>query len=207
MKNKAQQNLFGSWNQHGASLIMVMIILTIVSMLGIAGIQVSLMSERGARNDRDLQLAWQSAEAALIDAQNDIAGPAASTRRAIFTGKQLFNFVDGCGTSGNSRGLCMMVSSGRPTWLRPGFDFSATGANAPSASYGEFTGRSFASGTVGVQPAQAPRYVIEIMDDYGNTDLGADAPKKKYLYRVTAIGFGPRTDIQAVIQMIYRDNN
>ena len=58
-----------------------------------------------------------------------------------------------------------------------------------------------------MQPAQAPRYVIEIMDDYGNTDLGADAPKKKYLYRVTAIGFGPRTDIQAVIQMIYRDNN
>ena len=48
-----------SAGQHGASLIMVMIILTIVSMLGIAAIQISMMSERGARNDRDQLLAWQ----------------------------------------------------------------------------------------------------------------------------------------------------
>ncbi|NML87021.1 MAG: pilus assembly protein, partial [Polaromonas sp.] len=27
----------------------------------------------------------------------------------------------------------------------------------------------------------------------------------KYVYRVTAMGFGPRVDIQAVLQMIYRD--
>ena len=40
-------------NESGASLIMVMIILTIVSMLGIAAIQISIMGERGARNARD----------------------------------------------------------------------------------------------------------------------------------------------------------
>ena len=68
-------------SQKGASLIMVMIILTIVSMIGIAGVQISMMSERGARNDRDYQLAWQSAEAGLMDAENDLFGPGASSRR------------------------------------------------------------------------------------------------------------------------------
>ena len=52
-------------HQGGASLIMVMIVLTIVSIIGVAGIQISLMSERGARNDRDQQIAWQAAEAGL----------------------------------------------------------------------------------------------------------------------------------------------
>jgi len=31
--------------------------------------------------------------------------------------------------------------------------------------FGEFTGRTFSAGDLGIQPAQAPRYVIEILDD------------------------------------------
>ena len=58
--------------QNGASLIMVMMILIVVSLLGVSGAQIGLMSERGARNDRDIQMAWQAAEAALIDAEFDM---------------------------------------------------------------------------------------------------------------------------------------
>lgn len=200
----ASTQLTRSCAQRGASLIMVMIILTIVSLLGVAGIQISLMSERGARNDRDQQLAWQSAEAALLDAENDIYGPGTSSRRATFTpGTNLQAFTDGCGTSGNSIGLCTLVSSGRPTWLTAAFDFSATASSAPSTAYGTYTGQTFATGGVGVQPAQAPRYVIEPIRDPADRDLGSSTPK--YVYRVTAMGFGPRTDIQAVVQMIYRN--
>lgn len=189
--------------QRGASLIMVLIVLTIVSLLGIAGIQISLMSERGARNDRDQQMAWQSAEAALVDAENDLYGPGTSTRRSTFTpGTNLLAFVDGCGTTGNSQGLCTLVSSGKPSWLTSSFDFTATSATAPSAVYGQFTGRTFAAGSVGAQPAQLPRYVIEPIRDPADRNLGSTDPK--YVYRVTAIGFGPRSDIQAVLQMIYR---
>ncbi|MBC7719609.1 MAG: hypothetical protein H7Z77_07440, partial [Chitinophagaceae bacterium] len=54
---------FNRKRQQGASLIMVLIVLTVVSLLGVAGIQISMMSERGARNDRDQQIAWQAAEA------------------------------------------------------------------------------------------------------------------------------------------------
>jgi type IV pilus assembly protein PilX len=119
------QGFPGTPNECGASLIMIMIILTIISILGIAGIKISTMSERGARNDRDQQIAWEAAEAALLDAEHDIFGPAASSRRSTFTpATDVQAFVNGCGTGGNSRCLCAAVTSGRPVWLTANFDFS-----------------------------------------------------------------------------------
>lgn len=44
--------------QRGVSLIVVMLILIVVSLLGVGAAQISLMSERGARNDRDQLVAW-----------------------------------------------------------------------------------------------------------------------------------------------------
>lgn len=193
--------------QAGASLIMVMIILTIVSMLGIAGIQISAMSERGARNDRDYQIAWQSAEAGLIDSEIDLYGPGSSTRRGIFTPQtSSISFLDGCGTSGNSQGLCSMSTSGKAAWLRP--DFTLIGTSAPTAEYGAFTGQTFQAGSSGFQPSKKPRYVIEaIPDSFGAGSASRDRsdPAPKFVFRVTSMGFGPRDDIQAVVQMIYRD--
>lgn len=193
--------------QSGASLILVMIILTIVSMIGIAGIQISTMSERGARNDRDYQIAWQSAEAGLMDAENDLFGPGSSTRRALFgSTTNLAAFVDDCGATGTSRGLCALEFTGKPAWVA--VDFNATGNAAPTAEYGDFTGRTFTAGGPGIQPARRPRYVIEPIEDKAGIgaagrNLGADNPK--YVFRVTSMGFGPRADIQAVVQMIYRN--
>ena len=71
----------------GVSLIVVLLILVVVSILGVSGIQLAMMGERGTRNDRDQQIAWQAAEAALMDAEFDIEGlPASSTtkRNSIF---------------------------------------------------------------------------------------------------------------------------
>ena len=193
--------------QAGASLMMVMIILTIVSMLGVAGIQISMMSERGARNDRDQQVAWQSAEAALMDAEFDMFGPGGSTRRTTFLPNTNLNaFVPGCGGSGSGSGLCAIVASGKPAWLTVSFD--ATGSTAQTTEFGAFTGRSFAAGGIGVQPSKKPRYVIEAIPDQFSAGSGSrnlSSGQVKYLYRVTSMGFGPRDDIQAVLQMIYRN--
>ncbi len=179
--------------QDGASLIMVMMILIVVSLLGISGAQIGLMSERGARNDRDMQMAWQAAEAALIDAEFDMTG-ATATRKDLFDGKNRTAFLPGCGTSGRSAGLCAATTVGKPAWLM--VDFTDTTANAPTTAFGTFSGRTFKSGNLGVQPAQAPRYIIELVED--------PLDKKSVIYRVTAMGFGPRTDIQAMLQVIYR---
>lgn len=185
-------------SQSGVSLIMVMLILIVISLLGVGGAQISLMSERGARNDRDQLIAWQAAEAALIDAEVDIIGPAAtSTRVAIFDGKQAVPFVAGCGNSGQSLGLCSLPATGKPAWLT--VDFEATGTSAATTALGAFTGKTFASGGIGIQPAKAPRYIIELIPDpMGN------ASDPTFVYRVTSMGFGPRADIQAMLQMVYR---
>lgn len=187
--------------QRGASLIMVMLILVVVSLLGVGGAQIALMSERGARNDRDQQVAWQAAEAALIDAEFELGGAVGSSTRntlasPLFDGGHAIMFIDGCGTSGDSIGLCNLVplGSGKPAWLT--VDFTMTGSSAPTTEFGKFTARTFAAGGVGIQPAKPPRYIIELVPDPLNPST--------FLYRITAMGFGPRADIQAVLQTIYR---
>ncbi len=193
--------------QRGASLIMVMLILVIVSLLGVGGAQIALMGERSARNDRDQQIAWQAAEAALVDAEADMIDPTASpttTRQPLFDAKNQIAFYNGCGTAtsvptGKSLGLCALNTDRtvKPAWLTA--DFTITGSTAMTTEYGQFTGRSFAAGGRGIQPALKPRYLIEVVPDpYG------DKSDPKFIYRVTAMGFGPRADIQAVLQMIYR---
>ena len=189
--------------ERGASLIVVMLILIIVSILGVGGAQIAMMAERGARNDRDMQVAWQAAEAALMDAEFDIHGPGTATRKALFTSMNNTNdFVAGCGTTGNSKGLCALVETGKPAWLVADFTSEATGAK--TVPFGLFTSRTFAAGQTGVQPAKVPRYIIEPISDPLNRDKTFDKPPT-YVYRVTAMGFGPRDDIQAVAQILYRD--
>ena len=194
--------------QHGVSLIVVLLILVIVSILGAGGAQIAMMAERGSRNDRDMQVAWQAAEAALMDAEFDIHGRQGvpGVRQIIFTDMHTENsFVTGCGNEVMDRGLCKLVTTGLPAWLS--VDFSATDNKARTAVFGEFTGRTFAASSggayVGVQPAQSPRYIIEpILDRVTDRDL---AKADNYVFRVTAMGFGPRPDIRAVSQIIYRD--
>ncbi|MDR6537619.1 PilX N-terminal domain-containing pilus assembly protein [Variovorax soli] len=196
--------------EKGVSLIVVLLILVVVSILGVGSAQIALQGEHGARNDRDMQLAWQAAEAALQDAEFDIHGPGTGNRSALFGGLQdTSSFITDCGDqnsgpSSKSLGLCAMVTSGTPAWLK--VDFTVTGTAARTVKFGTFTGRSFAASdsgaTHGIEPYQAPRYVIEPIPDPGNRDASATG---SYVYRVTAMGFGPRKDIQAVTQIIYRN--
>ncbi len=182
--------------QTGASLIMVLLILLVVSVLGVGGAQIALMSERGARNDRDQQIAWQAAEAGLLDAESDIFDPLA-TRHATFDSKSQTAFESGCGSAGTIRGLCALPVAGKPAWLTA--NFTDTSATSTSVGYGTFTGQTFSAGAVGIQPALAPRYIIEIVPD----SIG-DKSDPSFVYRVTTMGFGPRQDIQAVLQTLYR---
>ena len=188
--------------QGGLSLVVVMILLVIVSMLGISAAQLSMMTERGARNDRDTQVAWQAADAALMDAEFDMRGPGTAPRKNLFAADTLYAFpFQSCGNSGTSKGLCDPGELiGKPLWLST--DLAAD--DAPVAEYGEFTGRDFPSGSQALLPSKKPRYMIEVLPDrnaFGDASGGAE---KKFVYRVTSIGFGNRTDIQSVLQMIFR---
>lgn len=215
--------------QNGVSLIVVLLLLVIVSMLGLASMQIALMGERGARNDRDMQIAWQSAEAALVDAEIDLKGPnntAKSRTARIQSNPQIP--VSGCDKTQDWRGFCAPESTvtspaataKKPTWLT--VDFTDTGNNAPSVALGTFTGRSYKNASdslgTGIQPALAPRYIMEDVSTADAANAGGGMVTATYksaattgksaaerLYRVTAVGFGPRSDTQAVVQAIFRN--
>ena len=136
-----------------------------------------------------------------IPPMSEIDGPASSSRRpSAFADDDVMNFEEGCGTRGVAKGLCMQAMSGKPVWQT--VDFTDT---ARTVAFGEFTGRTFATGNgveKGVMPAQPPRYIVEALDD-GEILTDRSKPRGK-VYRITAMGFGPRTDIQAVLQLLYR---
>jgi type IV pilus assembly protein PilX len=186
--------------ERGVTLVVVLLILVVVMVLGIGSAQIGLLGERTTRFDRDYLIASQSAEAALMDAEFDIRGPGGS-RAANFAPGLDGLFVEDCGSSGTTRGLCLPKSDQvKPVWAQ--VDFTDQSNSARTVAFGTFTNRSFSSGG-GIRPARAPRYIIEIIDDQaqGNNAASTQTPK---MYRVTAMGFGPRVDTQVVMQMVFR---
>ena len=187
--------------QDGVSLIVVMMLLVIIALLGVGTAQIAMMSERGARNDRDLQAAFHAAQVALEDAAFEIDAPVGtSLRQGAFDSDNVMGFEDGCGTGATTRGLCSPATEGKPVWQRVEFTEARR-----TTGFGEFTGRRFAaaSGAArGVMPVQAPRYIVEAIDD--NEPFANRSKPAGKVFRVTAMGFGPRRDIQSVVQMLYR---
>ena len=193
---------FHASRNKGFSLITTMILLVVVTILGIGAAQIVLQSEKSTRYGRDFQIAFQAAEAALLDAEFDIRGPNLSSKArttSTFAAGSAMGFVDGCGT-GDQRGLCTPSAAGqKPIWYQVNFQDISDGAH--TVRFGEFTGRMFSTGDSGIRPEIAPRYIIEIIQD---PTPGGNASSRPTLYRVTAMGFGPRKSTQAVTQMILR---
>ncbi|HRI17728.1 MAG TPA: pilus assembly protein [Burkholderiaceae bacterium] len=188
--------------QHGVTLVIVLMLLVVVTLLGVGAARMALLGERSARNDRDYQVAWQAAEAALMDAQFDIRGPNASgsQRMALFNENNTSVFQPGCNTTPPYLGLCQpAVEGAKPVWATVDF----TDDSGTTVAYGTYTGRTFDAGGTGVRPARAPRYMIEWVPD---TTPGGSAASgsKPIMYRVTAMGFGTREDVQVVMQMAFK---
>lgn len=188
--------------QNGIALIVILLILVIVSIIGAASIQISRMSTQAARNERDIQIAWQSAEAALLDAEMDILGKSSNTTRASIFDRKNFDigkFEIYCSSDQDSRGLCK-GSNNAPAWLN--IDFLDRNQRR-YAEFGEFTGRVFVAGSSGIQPAYPPRYIIEAIEDLSQPNNKNS--EQKYLFRVTAVGFGPNEKTQVVLQSVFRN--
>jgi type IV pilus assembly protein PilX len=175
--------------QRGMSLFPAMVLLLVVAMLSIAALSGSAMQERMAGNAKDMNVAFQAAEAGLRDAEGDID--------ANITAATAF-------TSACTNGLCTPPSKwATPTstdisklidWTNPGLR-RAYGANT------------------GVAPlpsvATQPVYVIELLSHLppapGNSvGLGiAPVGSAGTAYRVTVLATGARAESRALLQSIY----
>lgn len=202
---------FSLQRQRGVTLVVVLLLLIASAFLGVSAAVIALQTEKASRGDRDRQVAFQGAEAALIDAQRDIdtAGSTVTARQLVMSPDSALGFpsVDQgtlCNPSSNPAGFGLCKSplpTATTSW--PAVDLSDTTASSVSVPYGRFTGQQFPNGEAGL-PAQLPRYVIELMP---YVQGGANAQAPSFAYRISAIGFGTSADTQVVLQVFYRKEN
>lgn len=194
--------------QGGIALIVSLLMLVVIMLLGTSAGQIALLNEKASRNDRDRLLAFQAAEAGLMDAELDIehSPDAARSRSHLFSAKSARGFPgegdEEClgGQANVYLGLCKGAQdAATPVWLTVNFQ-ATEGAGARSVPYGMFTGQTLQTG-VGALPRKPPRYIVELMP-YNKQGESADTPS--YFYRITAIGFGARDTTQVVLQTFYR---
>ena len=194
---------FSMHRQNGVSLAVTLLMLVAVLLLSTSVANIAMQTEKASRNDRDRQVAFQAAEAALMDAELDIEGAPNSglSRSSLFAEDKVEGFVQGCGAGIDNPYLGLCLGGGaEPAWLA--VDFSKEADDVRSVPYGRFTGMAFQTGE-GTLPAKPPRYIIEVLP-YTQAGQGAGQSDMTFFYRVTAAGFGMRPASIVVLQSYYR---
>jgi type IV pilus assembly protein PilX len=191
---KSRARLGRRAHQRGVSLVTTLVLMLATLGLGVAVMGVNAMEERMIANTKDRDLALQAAEAALRDAEQDVASNVSPATA----------FSDSC-----AGGLCTPPSQregiGALASLpvedaRLGFDWSAA---ATVRSYGQHTGAAPYPGV-----AEQPRYVIEKFSYLGtpageSVVLGAEPVAPGVGYRITARAVGARSETVVLLQSIY----
>ncbi len=192
--------LIPQYRQRGAALVVVLCLVVVLLLLGASAARNAGDAEKASRGDRDRAIAFQAAEAALADAERDIAqqGKPVSARAAMLHSGVI---PPGCGGGpGNpAAGVCARVAHGKPpAWRNIAL---ADPSDQHGVPYGRYTGLAMPVGA-GSLPARLPRYLIEaVSSPLPGEDAGGGGAA---FYRVTAIGFGPEASTQVVLQSMYR---
>ncbi|MFK3738702.1 pilus assembly protein [Massilia sp. TN1-12] len=196
--------------QRGLALACVLLLLAAAMVIGVAVARGAFALLASARNEGDRVTARLAAEAALLDAERDLAGAAggaaagahagagagadadATARAAVIAQPDGAGFADGCGHGPADLGLCRVAAP--PAWQDVDLADPDTTVLVP---YGRYTGAVLPLGA-GTLPARLPGYLIEKLEPEGA------GPAHGSFYRITAIGFGMRASTQVVLQTLYR---
>ena len=177
--------------QSGMSLFPALMFLLVLSVIGISALNSTLMQEKMVANAKDLNIAFQAAEAGLRDAEADVS-------KNIDAGSV---FSSSC-----VNGLCTPPS----TWPSPSsadiskaVDWSDT---SKSRAYGNYT----SSPTLPTVASQ-PLYIIERLSTLpvepgGSVGLGCGAGcvhSGGSAYRLTVLATGARSETRVVLQSTY----
>jgi type IV pilus assembly protein PilX len=179
--------------QQGASLIVVLIIIVLMTIIGLVGMNTAFIEEKMAGNSREQSVAFAAAEAALSDGEQDVM---TSGRISGATG-----FAANCSADSDYVGLCS-IETGVLPW--DAVDWSATSSPA-FVTYGAKTNDN-KKPLPGV--ANQPRYILEALPNTapGNSLASSSSgtvPANKYIYRLTAIGYGADPSTRATVQSVY----
>lgn len=163
--------------QRGAVLIVSLLILILLTLLGLTAIQAGTVQERIAGNTRNLDQAFQAAEAALREAEDRLDNPSVPL------------------TNGSVAGWYHWSRFPAPAWKTP--------ATWDSNANIDYVLGSDAGWTVG----RAPEFAIEElppMPDTGGSLDGSASVSEDVMYRVSARGFGGNANTFVILQTTYR---
>lgn len=178
MKTQIAPNRMTPRPQQGAVLVIALIMLLAMTLIGVTGLSSTTMQERMAGNLREVNLAFQAAEAALREGENDLT---AATLPA-------FDGTDG---------LYQPAAAGSTAH----WDVSSTWTGTASRVY------SGDLDTDDVTLAAAPRYIIEELPAVPapGGSLSSDTPAPETgMYRITARAFGRSDTTIVMLQTTYK---
>lgn len=172
-------------HQIGAVLPITLILLVLMTLVGVSTLSTSVTSERMAGNYNEANIAFQAAEAALRDAEQDLRceGCRDSDAVALHAISGLTGFSDDC-----SQGLCFSGSTS--VEVLEGSDGNGNPLLNKFLSYGDKTGSTDVSGVT-----NQPKYIIE-----GKKVWPPGAASWKYYYVITAVGTGKTTHSKVILR-------
>ncbi len=174
--------------QNGAVLPITLILMVLMTVVGLSTMKTSVLSERMAGNFDSVNIAFQSAEAALRDAEQDLGceGCRDSDAAPIYAISGLTGFTSDC-----RAGLCYFGTTSKEVLEDVDDDGYALYDNFQT--YGVKTSVDSIAGT-----AQQAKYIIE-----GKKVWPAGAAGWKYYYVITAVGSGKTVAAKAVLREKY----
>ena len=201
-------------HQSGVVLVISLIMLLALTLIGVTSSSVTGLEEKMAANSKDINLAFQAAEAALRDVETNLQ-----------TKKREFEY--GADTTQGKDGLYSLLSAdcseGSPVTprddttspsLRP-FDSSVDWSGIKTATYNNTTTKKL----IGIY--QPPKYIIEevscrpLTSSVDNESLKAGTPiapssdKTEVRMRITARGWGSNINsvatVQSVVKITYKN--
>jgi len=173
--------------QKGMALVTGLVLLLVIAMLALGGLKSTALSEKMAGNSRDQDVAFEAAENALRDGEQDAYANLTSTSA----------FTSGCAS-----GLCLPSTSVTTQWDTVDWSASSTTTRAFGAytNVGTYTGQSY----------QAPRYIVELLPDLpagAGNGQGLNCQTRctgtRTAFRITAVGWGRNAATQVMLQSIY----
>lgn len=194
--------------ERGFALVSSLMFLVVLTIFAVSSMGTNALEEKMLGFSRDRQIALQAADAALRDAERYMLLGAISGA----TG-----FAAGCSSGA---GLYQVQTSGTPIWIALESDASCKDDAwiGKSSAINAANGKSFKYGTLTSAPefkldntrqvASQPRFVIEVITiastGSGSRKIGFGATSTKYVYRVSAVGFGQRLSTRVLLQAVYR---
>ncbi len=161
--------------QRGATLIIAMIFMLVLTVIGMAGMDVTFLEEKMAGNMRDRNIAFQAAEAALRDGENYLDSQAVLPA-----------------FDGTNNGLYAVPTDGTKNWKEINWTTSSAVASYDGPGFDELSA-----------PAAYIIEDLATASASDSLEVGVPVDNKRY-YRVTSRAQGLSDTTEVILQTVYK---